>query len=147
MPPSSFRLISQDPDVAARGHFAVALNPPDIEQFKTPSLCQVAASAPYMHDDSVATLREAVQLELYSFYAEGGGEVANSRRRTIRGRAMLHISQTVPKALSSASPMGTPQPDTASNPRAAEYPFPGLGCEAFCPETMSRNPFALTFEL
>jgi cytochrome c peroxidase len=41
------------------------LNPADIGQFKTPSLRNVALTAPYMHDGSVATLEEAVELELY----------------------------------------------------------------------------------
>jgi cytochrome c peroxidase len=64
--PELTRLISQDPDIAALGRFAVTLSPPDIGQFKTPSLRNVAATAPYMHDGSVATLREAVELELYA---------------------------------------------------------------------------------
>jgi cytochrome c peroxidase len=64
--PDLTRLISQDSDIAALGRFAVTLNPPDIGQFKTPSLRNVAVTAPYMHDGSVATLREAVQLELYA---------------------------------------------------------------------------------
>jgi len=41
----------------------------DIGKFKTPSLRNVALTAPYMHDGSVATLEQAVDLELY---ARGG---------------------------------------------------------------------------
>lgn len=33
--------------------------------FRTPSLRNVALTAPYMHDGSIATLREAVDYEVY----------------------------------------------------------------------------------
>jgi cytochrome c peroxidase len=59
------RLIATDSDVAALGRFVVTLNPNDIGKFKTPSLRNVALTAPYMHDGSVKTLEEAVELELY----------------------------------------------------------------------------------
>jgi cytochrome c peroxidase len=59
------RLIVSDPEIAALGRFAVTRNPRDIGQYKTPSLRNVALTAPYMHDGSVATLREAVERELY----------------------------------------------------------------------------------
>jgi cytochrome c peroxidase len=58
-------LIATDKEVAALGRFIVTLNPADIGQFKTPSLRNVALTAPYMHDGSVQTLEEAVELELY----------------------------------------------------------------------------------
>jgi len=58
-------LIATDKDVAALGRFVVTLNPNDIGRFKTPSLRNVALTGPYMHDGSVATLEEAVDLELY----------------------------------------------------------------------------------
>jgi cytochrome c peroxidase len=60
------RLIAVDPDVAALGRFVVTLKPDDIGKFKTPSLRNVALTAPYMHDGSVSTLEKAVELELYS---------------------------------------------------------------------------------
>lgn len=59
------RLIATDMEVAALGRFVVTLDPADIGKFKTPSLRNVALTAPYMHDGSVATLEEAVELELY----------------------------------------------------------------------------------
>jgi cytochrome c peroxidase len=58
-------LIATDKEVAALGRFIVTLNPADIGLFKTPSLRDVALTAPYMHDGSVATLKEAVELGLY----------------------------------------------------------------------------------
>ncbi|WP_284616235.1 cytochrome-c peroxidase [Aquabacterium humicola] len=54
-----------DADIAALGRFVVTLDPADIGKFKTPSLRNVALTAPYMHDGSVATLAEAVDIELY----------------------------------------------------------------------------------
>ena len=39
--------------------------PQDIGLFKTPRLRNVANTGPYMHDGSIATLEEAVDLELY----------------------------------------------------------------------------------
>lgn len=59
-------LIATDPHVAALGRFVVTLEPADMGKFKTPSLRNVALTAPYMHDGNVATLEEAVDLELYS---------------------------------------------------------------------------------
>lgn len=60
------QLIARDADFAALGRFLVTLDPADIGKFKTPSLRNVAETAPYMHDGGVATLQEAVDLELYS---------------------------------------------------------------------------------
>lgn len=60
------RLIATDEEVAALGRFVVTLDPADMGKYKTPSLRNVALTAPYMHDGSVPTLEEAVDLELYS---------------------------------------------------------------------------------
>jgi cytochrome c peroxidase len=60
------RLIAAHPDIAALGRFVVTLLPADIGKFKTPSLRDVALTAPYMHDGSIATLAAAVDQELYS---------------------------------------------------------------------------------
>ncbi len=59
------KLISRDRDVASLGRFVVSFDPRDIGVFRTPSLRGVALTAPYMHDGSVATLEQAVDLELY----------------------------------------------------------------------------------
>jgi cytochrome c peroxidase len=60
------QLIAKSRDVAALGRFLVTLAPADIGKFKTPSLRNVSLTGPYMHDGSVATLRKAVELELYA---------------------------------------------------------------------------------
>lgn len=54
-----------DSDWSALGRFIVSHNPADIGAFRTPSLRNVAITAPYMHDGSIATLREAVDHEVY----------------------------------------------------------------------------------
>jgi len=59
------RLINSDPDIAALGRFVVTRQPRDIGKFKTPSLRNVALTAPYMHDGSVVTLAEALDVEIY----------------------------------------------------------------------------------
>ena len=59
------RLIIGRPEIAALGRFAVTRRPADIGKFRTPSLRNVALTAPYMHDGSVASLEAAVELEIY----------------------------------------------------------------------------------
>lgn len=48
------------------GRYNVTGNPSDIGRFKTPTLRNIALSAPYMHDNRYATLEEVVD-----FYSEG----------------------------------------------------------------------------
>lgn len=59
------RLVTSDADVAVLGRFVVTLDPHDIGRFRTPTLRNVALTAPYMHDGSIATLEEAIDHELY----------------------------------------------------------------------------------
>jgi cytochrome c peroxidase len=49
------------------GRFAVTKNPKDWGTFKTPTLREIANTAPYMHDGSLKTLEEVVD-----FYDKGG---------------------------------------------------------------------------
>jgi len=64
--------ILSDEDLSELGRFAVTLQPADIGKFKTPSLRNVALTAPYMHDGSIATLEEAIDRELYVRGVDGG---------------------------------------------------------------------------
>ncbi|MDO8413547.1 MAG: cytochrome c peroxidase [Gallionellaceae bacterium] len=64
--------ILSDADVSELGRFTVTLNPMDIAKFRTPSLRNVALTAPYMHDGSVSTLAEVVELEVYYRSLESG---------------------------------------------------------------------------
>jgi cytochrome c peroxidase len=50
------------------GLYALTMNPDDWGKFRTPSLREVARTAPYMHDGSLATLEDVVR-----FYNQGGG--------------------------------------------------------------------------
>jgi cytochrome c peroxidase len=59
------RKLVADADIAQLGRYLVTANPKDIGKFKTPGLRNVALTAPYMHDGSVATLRQAVEVEVY----------------------------------------------------------------------------------
>jgi len=54
-----------DAEWSALGRFVVTHQPIDIGAFLTPSLRNVAATAPYMHDGSIRSLREAVDREIY----------------------------------------------------------------------------------
>lgn len=57
--------ILTDVQIAELGRFAVTRRPTDLGAFRTPSLRDVASTAPYMHDGSIATLPEAVEREIY----------------------------------------------------------------------------------
>lgn len=58
--------------VADLGRWEVTLDPADRHAMRTPSLRNVARTAPYMHDGSLPTLEAVVD-----FYAQGGGPVAD----------------------------------------------------------------------
>lgn len=60
--------------LSALGRFLISKDPKDIGKFRTPSLRNVALTAPYMHDGSVASLEEAVDVEIY--YRSLAGERA-----------------------------------------------------------------------
>ena len=54
-------------EVSELGRFVVTLNIEDIGRFKTPTLRNVAVTAPYMHDGSVESLEDVIEL-----YDQGG---------------------------------------------------------------------------
>lgn len=56
-----------DQEISELGRFVVTLRPSDIGAFKTPTLRNIAVTAPYMHDGSVQTLEEVIEL-----YNKGG---------------------------------------------------------------------------
>ena len=57
----------RDGQYTDEGRFAISSIPRDHGAFKTPTLREVARTAPYMHDGSMATLEDVVD-----FYSEGG---------------------------------------------------------------------------
>ena len=62
---SADKLILDNPEVASLGRFVVSADIADLGKFRTPGLRNVALTAPYMHDGSIRTLREAVDHEVY----------------------------------------------------------------------------------
>lgn len=73
-------VIQEDAQLAALGRYLVTGNPADIGRFRTPALRNVAITAPYMHDGSVATLRAAVDHELYYSAADRGAGFSHEER-------------------------------------------------------------------
>jgi len=59
--------IGWDTNTVDLGRYMVSKNPEDIGSFKTPTLREIARSAPYMHDGRFKTLEEVV-----NFYNQGG---------------------------------------------------------------------------
>lgn len=59
------RMVLADVDIAELGRFAVTSDPKDMGAFRTPSLRNVARTAPYMHDGSIQSLEAAIEHELY----------------------------------------------------------------------------------
>jgi cytochrome c peroxidase len=58
-------LIASDKSIAALARFNVTRKLSDVGKYRTPSLRNVAVTAPYMHDGSIATLEAAVETEIY----------------------------------------------------------------------------------
>jgi cytochrome c peroxidase len=56
-----------DQEVSELGRFVVTLRPSDIGAFKTSTLRNITATGPYMHDGSIQTLEEVIEL-----YNKGG---------------------------------------------------------------------------
>jgi cytochrome c peroxidase len=56
-----------DAEVSELGRFVITLRPSDIGRFKTSTLRNIAVTAPYMHDGSIKTLEEVIEL-----YNRGG---------------------------------------------------------------------------
>lgn len=54
------------------GTFSITGDPADMGKFRSPSLRNVALTAPYMHDGSIATLSQVID-----FYAQGGRVIAD----------------------------------------------------------------------
>lgn len=64
------------------GLMSVTADPADMGRFRTPTLRNIATTAPYMHDGSIATLDDVVQ-----FYAAGGRLIPQGALNAGDGRA------------------------------------------------------------
>lgn len=63
-------------DWSTLGRFVVTHRAEDVGAFRTPSLRNVAATAPYMHDGSIQTLSDAIDHEIY-YHAAAHGRAVN----------------------------------------------------------------------
>ena len=75
---------ASEPPPSDLGRYEITEDPNDRWKYKTPGLRNVALTAPYMHDGSLATLREVVD-----FY-DGGGAPNELLDPAIRA---LHLSE------------------------------------------------------
>ena len=62
------------------GLYLVTKDPKDVGKFKAPTLRNIAVTAPYMHDGSVATLEDAID-----HYAAGGRTIGRGANRGVGG--------------------------------------------------------------
>ena len=103
------QVVLSDRDMAELGHFVVTLKPKDIGTFRTPSLRNVALTAPYMHDGSVPTLEDAVEHELYLRGSRAGRPLILTPSEKADLVEFLK-ALTSPGALRTARDRGTPAP-------------------------------------
>jgi cytochrome c peroxidase len=112
-----FALLARDRQVAALGRFVVTLDPRDIGKFRTPSLRHAVHAGPYMHDGSVATLEQAIELELYYRGLDRGFPANLSLEERYQLKAFLEAVSAV--AVRARSTAGTDKPASPSLPHLA----------------------------
>src|SRR3990167_2504367 len=100
------------------GLYAVTKEPPDRGRFRTPSLREVALTAPYMHNGVLATLEEVVE-----FYNRGGGIHPNKSPLL----APLGLAAAEKKALVEFLEALTGEPVVVDPPTLPEYKLRALG--------------------
>jgi len=86
------------PQIAQLGRFAATRRSADLGAFRTPSLRDVAATAPYMHDGSIATLAEAVEREIYYRSLARGRPISLTVEEQRQVLAFLDALSTAPPA-------------------------------------------------
>lgn len=91
------QLVVKNHEIAALGRFVVSNDPNDIGRFKTPSLRNVALTAPYMHDGSLRTLEEAVDQEAYYRGLEAGRPLILTPAEKVDLVAFLHALTSLPE--------------------------------------------------
>lgn len=104
------------------GRYAVTHNPADLGAFRTPSLRNVALTAPYMHDGSLKTLKDVVD-----FYVGGGNSnphldpnMKSLDQLTARDRAdLVEFLKSLTGPLPRAAFPEAPRQTTSGRPSAA----------------------------
>lgn len=99
-------VVLSDAIVADLGRFVVTRRPKDLGAFRTPSLRNVSLTAPYMHDGSIPTLKEAVEREIYYRSLTQGRSI---NLTVIEQRQLLAFLGTLTAVSPSTSP-GSDQP-------------------------------------
>ena len=109
----TYAQLRNDPGLSALTH-----DESDLRKFRTPSLLEVGATAPYMHSGTLATLEDVVR-----FYNDGGGAIANRASALVPlGLSEPEISQLVAFLESLQSPV-----KPFSEPVIPEYSLMTLG--------------------
>lgn len=83
--------------LSGQGLFARTRAPSDLGRFRAPSLRNIALTAPYMHDGSIATLRDVI-----AHYARGGRNAARADGSAPGARSPLQSERVRGFALSAA---------------------------------------------
>lgn len=111
------------PDAVDRGRFEVTARPADLRAYRTPSLRNVALTAPYMHDGSFATLEEVLD-----YYAGGGNPADAAQDPRILPFALDPADRTALVAFLHAltSPAATTSAPYGSGAVAVSVPGPDL---------------------
>jgi cytochrome c peroxidase len=122
--------LKRDPDVDDEGRYRVTRAPRDRGAFKIPSLRNVAVTAPYMHDGSLATLADVVE-----FY-DRGGDVHEGQDPRIRPLSLTAGEKADLEAFLTSltnppepgdppyvAPAESPAPAVSSAPPAALSPY------------------------
>ena len=73
--PDALAAVSE-PQMRDNGRFEVSRDVRDLHAFKTPSLRNVALTAPYMHDGSIATLEGVIDFYSLGFTAQAAHPIA-----------------------------------------------------------------------
>src|SRR5260221_274453 len=97
-------IAATDPPSSGIGGWPLSKTPRDRGAFKTPTLREIARTAPYMHDGSLATLGDVID-----FYSEGGrpnpfldAELRPSRFSPEEKRALVAFLQSLTGRVSEA---------------------------------------------
>lgn len=121
LPPAQrYARIESDPRWTALGRYLVTLDPKDIGRFRTPSLRNVALTAPYMHDGSVATLAQAVNVELYYRGLKLGHAIMLSAEERHDLLAFLQSLSSGYGAVSRSSPVSSAMATNSSRPLSGD---------------------------
>lgn len=108
------------------GLYALTLEEADRGKFRTPSLREVAQTAPYMHNGSFATLPEVIQ-----FYNQGGGPTQTAEL------APLNLADTQVEQLVAFLESLSSEPIAVAPPELPDYGLVALGDSAGPPDIVA----------